>query len=180
MMFINDNKLDILPTLMYNVGIMIGELICETCGKKFLRSQALAMHKAVKHEGKQYAGMIKKGQRLSPTTEFKKGVIGENTASWKGGRVKSKGGYVLIHKPGHTRITHGNYVYEHIVVWEEANKMPLPEGYVVHHLNGIKDDNRPENLLAVPRKGHSPSLLVKEVQQRLRQVEAKLAQHKLL
>jgi hypothetical protein len=65
------------------------------------------------------------------------------------------------------------YQLEHIVVWEAANGH-LPDGWVVHHLNGIRDDNRLENLQAMPRKRHSPTLIVKAHQKRIRELEAKL------
>jgi hypothetical protein len=60
-------------------------------------------------------------------------------------------------------------------VWEEAHGAMLPDGYVVHHMNGVKNDNRIENLLAIEKYKHSPSLTVKEVQRRLREVEQELA-----
>lgn len=96
---------------------------------------------------------------------------------WKGGRTRHHG-YIRLYKPDHPR-QHNGYIFEHIVVWEEAHNQPLPDGWVVHHLNGIKDDNRPKNLLALPRRGHSPGLTVKEVQKRLRELEAELAQQRL-
>jgi hypothetical protein len=40
------------------------------------------------------------------------------------------------------------------LVWEKTHGQPLPKGWVVHHLNGIKDDNRPDNLLACTRGEH--------------------------
>jgi hypothetical protein len=44
-------------------------------------------------------------------------------------------------------------VYLHIEVWENAHG-PLPEGWVVHHINGNKGDNRLENLQGMPAKEH--------------------------
>lgn len=56
-------------------------------------------------------------------------------------------GYVMVHMPDHPRANAWGYVREHIVVMEGVlgRLIPLGSG-VVHHKNGIRDDNRPENL----------------------------------
>ena len=57
-----------------------------------------------------------------------------------------KAGYIMVRLPEHPRArTHG-YVFEHILVMEEMLGRPLFADETVHHRNGIRDDNRRENL----------------------------------
>ncbi|MBU2527652.1 MAG: HNH endonuclease [Bacteroidetes bacterium] len=47
----------------------------------------------------------------------------------------------------------------------------MPEGYIVHHLNGLRDDNRPENLVALSKKDHNKVDRLKLAEARIRQLE---------
>lgn len=71
---------------------------------------------------------------------------GATNPAWKGGKTTDKHGYVLIHLPSHPCSNRHGYIREHRLVMEEMIGRPLDSDEVVHHKNGQKDDNRPENL----------------------------------
>lgn len=72
-------------------------------------------------------------------------LTGDKHPNWTGGRKINAYGYVQVLAHGHPK-AHDGYVYEHILVAERALGEYLPTGSVIHHINGIKDDNRLENL----------------------------------
>jgi transposase len=84
-----------------------------------------------------------------------RGLSGSSSPQWRGGRTVKGGGYVVIHQPDHRRASKQGYVAEHILVWEQIHRRPLPKGWVIHHLNGIKSDNRPSNLVALATGKHA-------------------------
>lgn len=70
---------------------------------------------------------------------------GVNSLKWKGGR-SVKDGYVrLSGYYGHPNAVRG-HIAEHTLVMAELQGRPLRAGETVHHKNGQRDDNRPENL----------------------------------
>lgn len=62
------------------------------------------------------------------------------------GGVQNADGYVHIRYPEHKRAGASGYVLEHILVMEEMIGRSLTEDETVHHKNGVRHDNRPENL----------------------------------
>lgn len=73
---------------------------------------------------------------------------GEKHPCWKGGVGISKGGYLRQFTSA------GKREYQHRLVMEKYLGRKLKFSEVVHHINGIKTDNRLENLMIVTRAEH--------------------------
>ena len=100
-------------------------------------------------------------QHPNPAPRYK-----ENHPRWKGGRLRTTEGYILVH----VETTHPfycmarkslkgkDYIFEHRLVMAKHLERPLLPRERVHHLNGIKDDNRIENLELISDIGAHISL----------------------
>ena len=100
-------------------------------GKK--RSEATIMKMSLKQKGK-----------IMP--------IGILASAWKGGRFKTGLGYIQINNPTHPCAGKKGYVYEHRLVMENHIGRYLKPEEIIHHVNGIVDDNRIENLMLFANK----------------------------
>lgn len=117
---------------------------CEECKKEFLRRSSK--------------------QRFCSQDCFKKAIPKGNIFTY--GTWTESHGYIV-------RGTPNGQVLEHRFVWEKHHGR-IPKNWIIHHLNGIKTDNRIENLTAFPRKHHSAIKLIEPYRLRILQLERKI------
>lgn len=92
-------------------------------------------------------------------TTFSRGVIpwnkgkdmprGDKSPSFKGGINVSTSGYVRVLIAGT-----GSYAFEHRLIMEKYLGRKLKKNEIVHHKNGIRSDNRIENLQVMEKRVH--------------------------
>jgi len=109
------------------------ERTCEHCGKAF----------------KVAANVVRRGYgKFCSRSCTRKGRTGERASNWRGGLNISPEGYRRI------TVTGKGTIFEHRHVMEEHLGYTLPSNVHVHHINGIKDDNRIENLALMRASEH--------------------------
>jgi len=116
------------------------EYTCVVCGKlvKTYRSPQALEDYTPKYCSIQCTGRAQRGQ---------------GNPAWSGGRHKIGKGYIVVFTPDHPLANIEGFVLEHRLVMERIIGRFLDSDEVVHHINGIVDDNRPENLQLFPNQG---------------------------
>lgn len=141
-------------------------MTCPICGKKFHLKPYL-----VKRDKNHYCSrkchFQAKREYMSGTSNHQYGIRGKDNATWNGGRMMSRYGYWQVQCIGHPfGVGRSDYVLEHRLVAEKYlltdensvaidGKRYLSPDYIVHHKNGIRTDNRPENLEVMQKGQHT-------------------------
>jgi len=126
---------------------------CSNCGKERWVQivKGLPTHTRCKH-----CGQSNPETRLKQSKAQKGRYHREKSPRWKGG-FKSKGLYILVlvedDSPYISMANYRNYVPVHRLVVAQSLGRCLHRWEIVHHINGIKHDNRLENLLLIGSQG---------------------------
>ncbi len=112
--------------------------ICAECQMEFRRSQIQVTTKFC-------------SQRCKFTFMHRNGMVppqrlGAGNPNWRGGRRLNPDGYVLVRESKRGERKTNRYKLEHRLIMARVLGRPLGVDETVHHINGIKTDNRPENL----------------------------------
>lgn len=144
---------------------------CRTCGETFSLSASQTGYRNGWEQGVYCSkrcesnGRIKRGSGT-----FRDGVEG----------LLNDQGYVWAWAPDHPKANKGRYAEHRLVVEEHLGRL-LETEEQVHHINGIKTDNRLENLRVLNPREHTlitlqeGSQFRRSAQERIRELEAELA-----
>ena len=96
----------------------------------------------------------RRDMKVSRSMVQPEGRHGKNAANWRGGRC-IRNGYMFIYAPFHPNARPGKpYVQEHRLVMEKVVGRFLESHEIVHHLDGDRLNNSPENLELKTRGQH--------------------------
>ena len=87
-------------------------------------------------------------------------------------------GYIHLRMPDYPSAQKNGTILEHRYVMEQFLGRQLASGEVVHHLNGVRHDNRIQNLAIVGKHSHPGKTYIKLLQKRIKDLEAKLSQQR--
>jgi ADP-ribosylglycohydrolase len=113
-------------------GHQLWECECE-CGARYVTSATHLATEKVKSCGCQLRASARARR-------------GEKHPRWKGGRREDKNGYITIRCYDYPGATGSVSVYEHQAVMAKHLGRPIMIDESIHHRNGIRNDNRLENL----------------------------------
>jgi len=128
---------------------------CEICGKQ----RWVTLRKGKPKNWRCLSCSHKDPIKRAKHSKFMKTRRGEKSNGWKGGKYKTKEGYVFILlQPEdffYSMANQDGYVFEHRLTMAKHLKRCLQREEIIHHKNGIKGDNRLENLELTTLGQHS-------------------------
>lgn len=151
----------------YKSPVLYVVVRCLNCGQKRWIQKAHL-------KSSTYTGLC---NHCNPAHNVRRRLAGKEHPSWKGGRFTKSDGWVFVYvEPGdffHKMADGRNYVPEHRLVMAKHLKRCLLPWEVVHHKNGVRDDNRQENLKLLPSQKHhmSPMLWEREMRKRDKRIK---------
>lgn len=113
------------------------EIICQYCGKKHM----IDRHRPSKPNRGKYCSL----SCAAKNQHRKQSQDGDKNPNWRGGRSIGTNGYIFRYAPDHPYQYNG-YILEHRAVMEEKLGRILEPHEVVHHIDGNKQNNSPDNL----------------------------------
>ena len=108
---------------------------------------------------------------------------GAECYQWKGGRHKDVNGYMIVWvdrlSPYYSMTGKSEDMPEHRLVMAQHLGRCLEKWEIVHHKNGIKDDNRIGNLMLLPEKSYHvvdsyAKSYIAKLEKRVKELESRL------
>lgn len=140
------------------------ELVCPVCEASFFLSQSVAR------------------QRTNPTCSRHCDTLRKATSAvgrFHNGKpaCRDSSGYIQVWEPDHPKAYKGGWILEHRWVVEQQLGRHLESDEHVHHINGQKWDNRPENLQVIGHSDHSVLTAAERKREQAR-MEAELSEYR--
>jgi hypothetical protein len=102
--------------------------------------KTICAHSLTRINGTKSCGCLAREKTISRNKQHR----GSSGYNWQGGKHRHRRGYIQVLDPASTEGT-AKYILEHTLVMEQYLGRKLFPWERVHHLNGVKDDNRIEN-----------------------------------
>ena len=134
-----------------------GEVALDDDEVRRLFAEGMSLEKMAAQLGCGNTRAAKSVRRLGLTRPpLRKGMLGAANPQWRGGRWIFGGGYVCVRVGADYPVADADgRIFEHRLVMQRALGRPLRDGEIVLLVNGVKTDNRLDNLAIMSRTEHS-------------------------
>lgn len=110
---------------------------------------------ARRKNGKASLGIKRSDETKKRISDAKKRYRKREDYEFGGHETKRKDGYIKVFVPDHPMATKDGFVLKHRLIVEREIGRYLEPNEDVHHVNGVRDDNRIENLQLLSHSEHT-------------------------